>query len=146
MAQVRNVRGTSAGRNPCNGVEAGTHPLGCLGSEPVFPRRGISGVAGEPRGIAVLDEAQQSTRLVGFKDREVGADEDGLLLEGGTQAGIIRRARASAQGEEKGNGVVQTARGIIVHCARRGLESVSMPGLDPASVPSSKLQAPPPFD
>ena len=121
--------------------KAGTHPLGCLGPEPVFPCRCVSGVAGVLRGIAVLDEAQQSTRLVGFEGREVGADEDGLLLEGGTQTGIVRRARASSQGEEEGDGVVQTTGGIVVHCARRGLESV----LSCRSQPRVSTSTPPMF-
>ena len=81
----------------CAGVwKLSTHPLRCLGPEPVFPRSCIPGVARQLGGVAILYVAQQSTRLVGFEGREVGPDEDGLLLEGRTQPGIVCRARACA--------------------------------------------------
>ncbi len=122
MGHVRNLHQISFPRDVAtqdSGRMLDTHPLGCLGPEPVLPRRGVSGVARVLGGIAVLDEAQQGARLVGFEGREVGADEDGLVLEGGSQAGVVGRARASAEGEEEGDGVVQTAVGIVVHCAGR---------------------------
>jgi hypothetical protein len=74
-----------------------THPFSRLDPKPVFPLRSIPPVTGYLRGIAVLDVTQQRMRLVGFEGREFGSDEDGLLLEYGTQPGFIRRVRPRSQ-------------------------------------------------
>jgi hypothetical protein len=67
----------------------GTHSFSRFDAEPVFPRRYFPPIAGELRSIAVLDVAQQGKRLVGFEGREVGADEDGLLLKGSAEPRIV---------------------------------------------------------
>ncbi|KAL2187319.1 hypothetical protein L209DRAFT_306620 [Thermothelomyces heterothallicus CBS 203.75] len=92
-----------------------THPLGRLDPEPVFPPGCVPRVAGQPRGIAVLDVAPEDARLVGLEGREFGSDEDGLLFEGRAQPGIVRCSRARPQSEQKGNTVVQAAGRVLVH-------------------------------